>query len=56
MTIGRQIKEKDILYSDLTEAEFKKYKKLKRFLNPSEIKILKEIAEIKRKENPSWGM
>ena len=56
VTIGRQIKEKDILYSDLTEAEFKKYKKLKRFLNPSEIKILKEIAEIKRKENPSWGM
>ncbi len=56
LTVGRQINELDILYSDITEEEFVKYKKLKRFLNNDEIAILKEIAEIKRQENPVWGI
>jgi translation initiation factor 5B len=56
LTVGRQINENDILYSDISEEEFIKYKKLKRFLNSEEIAILKEIAEIKRQENPVWGV
>ncbi|MFH1332102.1 MAG: translation initiation factor IF-2 [archaeon] len=56
LTVGRQINENDILYSDITEEEFVKYKELKRFLNGDEIAILKEIAEIKRAENPLWGV
>lgn len=56
LTVGRQINELDILYSGVTEEEFIKYKKLKRFLNSDEIAILKEIAEVKRAENPVWGV
>lgn len=56
LTVGRQIDESDVLYSDISEEEFVKYKKLKRFLNSEEIVILKEIAEIKRKDNPVWGV
>jgi hypothetical protein len=29
---------------------------LKRYLSKDEIEVLKEIAEIKRKENPMWGV
>jgi len=54
--VGRQIKEEDILYSDLTSDEFVKLKSLKRFLKDDEIEALKEIAAIKRKQNPVWGI
>lgn len=54
--VGRQIKEEDILYSDLTSDEFVKLKSLKRFLKDDEIDVLKEIAAIKRKQNPVWGI
>ena len=56
VTLGRQLKETDILYSDLTETEFKRYKDLKEKLTQEDIQILKDIAELKRKSNPSWGM
>ena len=56
VTIGRQINENDILYSFINEDEFRKLKKLKRYLNSKEIELLKEIAQIMRKENPTWGV
>lgn len=56
ITAGRQIKENDILYSDMSEEEFKEFKKLKKYLNEDEIQCLKEIATIKRKANPVWGV
>ena len=56
VTINRQIKENDILYSDIKESEFSKYKKLKACLKSDEIQVLKEIAEIHRKINPGWGV
>ena len=56
VTMNRQVKEGDILYSDVPEPHFKIYKKLKDTLKPEEIQVLKEIAEIKRKTNPAWGM
>ena len=56
ITAGRQINEEDILYTDLKESDFRTLKKLKKYLNSDEIEILKEISEIKRKENPMWGV
>jgi len=56
VTVGRQIKEKDTLYSEVPEQDFVKYKGLKRFLKGDEVSILREIAEIKRKDNPVWGV
>src|SRR3989344_1644608 len=54
ITVGRQIFEDTILYSDLSEEDFIKLKKLKKLLKHDEIEVLKEIALIKRKENPLW--
>ena len=56
VTIGRQIKEGDTLYTFLTEDEYRKYKELLRYLGPDEREILREIAQIMRKENPLWGV
>lgn len=56
VTIGRQINEGDFLYTDIPEEHFKKLKELKKYLSKTEIEVLKEIMEIKRKENPVWGM
>jgi len=55
-TVGRQIKEGDILFTDIPEDDFKKLKELKKHLTEQEISVLKEIAEIKRKDNPVWGV
>jgi len=51
----RQIKDKQFLYSEISEKQFKSFKKNRDLLNQSEIKILSEIAEIKRKEKVDWG-
>ncbi len=56
ITAGRQINENDILYSNIPEEDFKKIKNLKKNLNDMELITLREIAEIKRKKNPVWGI
>ena len=56
ITIGRQISEEDIFISDIPENDFKKLKELKDHLTREEKDLLKEIAEIKRKQNPVWGV
>ena len=56
LTAGRQINENEVLYSNLTENEFLELKKMKKLLKPQEIEILKEIAVIKRKDKPLWGI
>jgi translation initiation factor 5B len=56
ITYGRQIKEGDTLYSELNEFEFRKLKENKSLLSAEEMNILKEIAEIKRKEKSTWGL
>ncbi|MAG39321.1 translation initiation factor IF-2 [Candidatus Woesearchaeota archaeon] len=56
ITAGRQVNEQDFLYSDIPEEDFRKIKKLTEFLNKDEIRVLKEIAEIHRKDNPVWGV
>ena len=56
VTIGRQIHEEDILYSAIPEEQFKKLKEFKKNLTQEEINIMKEVAEIMRKNNPMWGV
>jgi len=56
ITIGRQIEETDTFLSDIPENDFRKLKELKQHLSKEEKDLLKEIAEIKRKENPVWGI
>ncbi|HTZ41826.1 MAG TPA: translation initiation factor IF-2 [Candidatus Omnitrophota bacterium] len=51
----RKLKDKDFLYSDISESQFRNFKKNKDLLSQSEISALQEIAEIKRKENVEWG-
>ena len=56
VTVGRQINEGDILYSAIPEDDFRKIKKLTKYLTKNEIETLKEIAEIMRKKNIVWGV
>ena len=51
----RELKGKKFLYSNLGESQFKDFKKNKDLLTGSEMKILKEIADIKRKTKEDWG-
>ncbi len=56
VTVGRQVNEGDILYIAIPEKDFKKLKKLKKYLSAEDVELLKEIAKIKRKKNPVWGV
>lgn len=56
VTVGRQIKEGDTLYTSLTEHQYLELKRVKSFLKPNEVEVLKEIADIKRKTNTLWGL
>lgn len=53
---GRQLFEHDLLYSAIPEEQFRQIKGLTKYLSRDEVQCLKEIAEIKRKENPLWGV
>ncbi len=54
--VGRQVKEGDILISAMPEAHFRKYKQFKQYLTADEKALMKEIAIIRRKNNPVWGI
>ena len=56
VSAGRQIQEEEIFYVDMNEENFRRLKKLKRFLSSEEIQILKEFVEKKRKQNNLWGV
>ena len=56
VTVGRQINEGDILYSYISENDFRKIKLFKEYLTPDEKMAIKEIAEIKRQNNSLWGI
>ncbi|MFW5846533.1 MAG: translation initiation factor IF-2 [Nanoarchaeota archaeon] len=51
----RQLKDTENLYSNLSEKQFKTFKKNKDLLGNEEIKVLQEIADIKRREKIDWG-
>ncbi len=54
--VGRQVHEGDVLYTDVPEEHFRTMKKLKHYVTGGDALLLKEIAEVKRKENITWGM
>ncbi|MCP3682828.1 MAG: translation initiation factor IF-2 [bacterium] len=56
VTIGRQLFEGDTLYSSIPEEDFRRLKNLKKFLEPEEKEILREIAQLMRADNPMWGI
>jgi translation initiation factor 5B len=51
----RKLKDREFLYSDISETQFRNFKKNKDLLSQKEVLILQEIATIKRKANPEWG-
>jgi len=55
-TVGRQVREEQVFYSAISENDFRELKKFKKFLKSEEILVLKEIIEIKRRNNPMWGV
>ncbi|MBW2992218.1 translation initiation factor IF-2 [Candidatus Woesearchaeota archaeon] len=56
VTVGRQIKEGDVLISAISEGDFRKLKEYKHLLSNEEKELLKEIAEIMRRNNATWGV
>jgi translation initiation factor 5B len=55
VTVGRQIKGDDILYTSIPESDAKKLKEMD-VLNIDEKDVLNRIIEIKRKGDKFWGM
>jgi len=56
VTVGRQIHEGDIIYSDIPEDDFKALKNLRKYLSAKETQTMKELADLKRKDKPTWGV
>jgi translation initiation factor 5B len=56
VTVGRQINEGDILYSIISEDDFKEFKRFKKLLSEDEKEVLKEIAKIMREKETMWGI
>ena len=48
--------EGDILYAEISEQEFRTLKEHKKTLSSGDIEVLKEVAEKKREQNPTWGI
>ncbi|MDP3992195.1 MAG: translation initiation factor IF-2 [Nanoarchaeota archaeon] len=51
----RRMKNVDFLYTDIGESQFRNFKKNKDLLSANELRLLQEIAEIKRKQKADWG-
>ena len=56
ITFDRQLKDVEFLYSNLGESQYREFKKNKSLLSQEEIRVLQEIAQIKRKVKPTWGV
>ena len=56
MNIGRNAEGGEEFYTNISEHDFRKLKSKKEFLSTDEKEILKEIAEIKRTKNDTWGI
>jgi len=52
----RQLTGKDFLYSDISPAQFREFKKNKELLSREEIEVLQKISQIKRAKEPTWGV
>ena len=56
ITFERKLNESKELYSDLSEYQYREFKKNKEILTQEEVKILQKIAQIKRKQKQTWGV
>ncbi|MBR9693197.1 translation initiation factor IF-2 [Candidatus Woesearchaeota archaeon] len=56
VTVGRHLDEHDVFITDLDEPSFRSYKEHKDLLSAEQKELLKQIAEIKRKQHPVWGI
>ncbi|MEK6848334.1 MAG: translation initiation factor IF-2 [Nanoarchaeota archaeon] len=56
VAFDRQLKNEKYLYSNLGETQFRDFKKNKNLLSSSELAILQEISQIKRKDRVTWGI
>lgn len=52
----RQLKVGESLFTNLGESHYRKFKEYKDLLTSDEKIVLKEIAEIKRRTQPTWGI
>jgi translation initiation factor 5B len=52
----RQIKDKEFLYSNISEGQFRNLKKNKELLSRDEIEVLQKISQIQRAKNTGWGI
>ncbi len=55
-TAGRQVDEGDILYTAITEEQFRSLRDAAKLLSENEKQALREIAEQMRKTSPLWGV
>lgn len=55
-TVGRQIQESDVLYTEITSSEYAILMKHIKFLTEHEKQVLEEIAKLKKKKDPKWGI
>jgi translation initiation factor 5B len=56
VTFDRQLKETRFLYANLSETQFKAFKKHKELLSSDELRVLQELQLIKQRKNPAWGI
>lgn len=56
VTVGRQIKEGDILYSNMREEDAREIRNFMGRLSKDEVDVMEEIIKIKRGKNPLWGI
>ena len=56
VTFDRVLKDARYLYSDIGEKQFKAFKKNKELMSASELRVLEEISQIKRKGKEGWGI
>ncbi|MBT6995361.1 translation initiation factor IF-2, partial [Candidatus Woesearchaeota archaeon] len=56
VTVGRQVNEGDILFSDVPEKDFVALKSLKKYLSAKEKDVMRELSDMKRRDNPTWGI
>ncbi|MFH1521864.1 MAG: translation initiation factor IF-2 [archaeon] len=56
LNFERQITVGESLYTNLSETQFRQFKENKDLLSAEEKSVLQEIAQIKRRENATWGI
>lgn len=56
IAFDRKLKDSRYLYSNISERQFRDFKKHKNLISGDEISVLQEIADIKRKQKEDWGM